>query len=75
MFKALTDLLLKIQGEHPEPPPAPKREPVDGVIMITEPEQIPETFVDISDKEFGDRYLGLDTGIIYLVAQEWEFDD
>lgn len=46
----------------------------DGEAKISDPEQIPETYCDISAKDTGERYLGLRTATVYVRVNPWELD-
>jgi hypothetical protein len=46
----------------------------DGHARISDPEQIQEIYCDISTKEHGEQYLGIHSGVIYIVVPPWELD-
>lgn len=73
MWRMLRDLLTGLPLDDTT---GPGYVPVadNGEAKISDPEQIPETYCDISAKDTGERYLGLQTDTVYVKVNPWELD-
>lgn len=73
MFETLRARLMEaLSKEDIEPPYVPVIR--DGEARISDPDQIPESYCDISSKDTGERYLGLRSGATYIKVHPWELN-